>query len=55
MYECQVRRTILHLKMAGWLLLEAAQTSLSNLLYLAVSNGIMLHFSPIVRGWPRFR
>ena len=31
--------------MAGWLLLEAAQTSLSNLLLLAVSYDIMLHFS----------
>ena len=31
--------------MAGWLLLEAAQTSLSNLLLLAVSYDIMFHFS----------
>ena len=48
MYECQVRRTILHLKMAGWLLLEAAQTSLSNLLLLAVSYDIIPLFSRIV-------
>ena len=45
MYEYEVRHTILHQKMAGWLLLEAAQTSLSNLLLLAVSFDIMLHFS----------
>ena len=43
MYE-----SILHIKMAEWLLLEAAQTSLSNLLLLAVSYDIMLHFSWIV-------
>ena len=48
MYEYEVRHNILHIKMAGWLLLEAAQTSLSNLLLLAVSYDIMLFFSRIV-------
>ena len=44
MYEYEVRHTILNKKIAGWLLLEAAQTSLSNLLLLAVSYDIRLHF-----------
>ena len=44
-YEYEIRHTILHIKMAGCLLLEAAQTSLSNLLLVAVSYDIMLHFS----------
>ena len=48
MYECEDRHTILDMKMAGWLLLEAVQTSLSNLLLLAVSYDTMLHFSQIV-------
>ena len=48
MYEYEVRHAILHMKMAGWLLLEAAQPSLSNLLLLAVNYDIMLHFSWIV-------
>ena len=48
MYEYEVRHAILHMKMAGWLLLEAVQPSLSNLLLLAVNYDIMLHFSWIV-------
>ena len=47
-YEYEVRHTILPIKIAGWFSLEAAQTSLSNLLLLAVSYDIMLHFSRIV-------
>ena len=48
MYEYEVRHTILNKKIAGWLLLEAAQTSLSNLPLLTASCDIMLHFSWIV-------
>ena len=44
MHEYKIRHTLLHMKMVGWMLLEAAQTSLSNLLLLAVSYDIMLHF-----------
>ena len=44
-YEYKIWYTILHIKMAGWLLPEAAQTSLSNLMLLAVSYDVMLHFS----------
>ena len=47
-YEYEIRHTVLHIKMAAWLLLEAAQTSLSNLLVLAVSYDIMLHFTRTV-------
>ena len=47
-YEYEIGHTILYGQMAGWLLLEAAQTSLSNLLLLAVSYDIMLNFSWIV-------
>ena len=47
MHEYKIRHTLLHMKMVGWMLLEAAQTSLSNLLLLAVGYGIMFHFSRI--------
>ena len=47
-HEYEVLHAILHIKMAGWLLLEAAQTPLSNLLLLVVYYDIMPFFPRIV-------